>query len=115
MESVYLPMKEYTLNHPIFKMSIIVLVLLGLMWSNTVTYYSWMLDSDQYLLEFFMPMDGDTEGEEKETEEKINDRFRLYLPQSDFSESKAKLNKLHKQIFQSKFLPEVPTPPPQMS
>ena len=115
LESVYLQMKEFTLYHPIFKKSIIVLVLLGLMWSNTATYYSWMLDPDQCLLEFFVPMDGETEGEEKESEEKINERFRLYFPYLDFSESRAKLNKLHKQIFQSKFHPEIPTPPPQMS
>lgn len=108
-------MKEFTLYHPIFRKSITVLLFLGLIWSNTVTYYSWMLDSDQCLLEFFMPMDGDTKGEEKDKEEKINDRFRLYLPYSDFSESITKPNKLHKQIFQSKFHPEIPTPPPQLS
>ena len=61
-----------------------------------------------------MPVDSDSENEEKNNEEKFEDRFKIGTTFFSILASDSKLEIFHLLGFQSNYPPETPTPPPEL-
>jgi hypothetical protein len=97
-----------------FRGSISFLLLIGILWTNVLTYFPSMIDPELEAIEFCVPMDADSEGKEKTSEEEFDNKIRV-----DFLFSKViEFNKdleIHRLLsLLSNYHPEIPTPPPEL-
>ncbi len=99
--------------HKYFLKNTIYLLLISLFWSNTISYYYWVLNTESALIEHSKTEKGESESE-LELEEKELDKLQMesYVP--NFNYSIISLNALHVQDFYYLHHPEVSTPPPKL-
>ena len=100
-------------KHQVFRASLSCLFLMGLFWTNVATHLVQMIDENASLIEICIPMDVDSEGEEKNGENDKDNKVRLDFVFSNLHKiiSNREINTSF--IYGSNFQPEIPTPPPE--
>ena len=92
----------------------VLLLLLGLIWSNGVVYFYSILDLEKDCLEISIYMDMDSENEEKNNEEEFENRLKLSIFIHNNSVHDLKLEVFHVIRLKPNFTPDILTPPPKL-
>lgn len=105
---------EQIFTYRYFRESISFLLLIGILWTNVLTYFVSMIDPEPQAIEFCVPIDTDSEGKKKTSEEEFDNRFRIDLLFSKIIEFNKDLE-IHQLLsLLSNYHPEIPTPPPEL-
>ncbi|NOY51541.1 MAG: hypothetical protein GXO88_13385 [Chlorobi bacterium] len=103
-------MKKAT-TYQFFLKSIIVLVLIGQFWTNTISYCYWLIDSKSELIELY-GCDNNEPREEDDKKDKA-DKFLVDLDPTSFDDSEKVINNISFEYFPLRLYSEVTTPPPE--
>lgn len=103
-------LKQFIRNTSLLK-SMVFLLLIGQLSSNTLTYYYWMFDGDSELIELSTVEDNESEEEDKKEEKK--EEIRLDSYDAKYDELIAVGMTLYATNFLSLHHPDVSTPPPK--
>ena len=79
-----------------------------------MVYFDSLLESENSCLEISIPMDTDSENEEKNNEEEFENRFKLSISFYNNSVHDFKSEMFHFIRFKPNYLPDILTPPPKL-
>jgi hypothetical protein len=88
------------------------LFLVGQLWSSSINYYNWMMDSEQEIIE--LSTSEDTESEEENEKKEKEDKNNLITLEFNVIDMLLLINLNNNKKFISLHHPDITTPPPEI-